>query len=215
MSCCSASSCPGTDRFFTRWARKYAKTYRKSGPDKAQRMLLDAVRRVRNDRAELLDIGCGVGALHLTLLQEGATRATGVDVSEGMLKEAKRLAWEQGFSDRTEYILDDFTRVSDAVADADITMMDKVVCCYEQVDVLVEHSLRKTRRILALTHPRESFVVRLGFFLQITFCRLFRSAFRPYWHDWEQVRAMITAQGFKPVYAGSTFFWDVLVFQRS
>lgn len=215
MNCCSSSSCQGTERFFTRWARKYAKTYRKNGPDKAQRMLLDGIRRVRNDRAELLDIGCGVGVLHLTLLREGATRATGVDVSEGMLKEAKRLAWEQGVMDRTVYVLDDFTRISGDVAEADITMLDKVVCCYEEVDTLLDRSLNKTRRVFALTHPHNSFLVRLGFLLQISLCRLFRSAFRPYWHDWQRVRSVITAHGFEPVYTGSTFFWDVLVFQRS
>lgn len=215
MSCCSVSACPGTNRFFTKWAKKYAKTFRKKGLEKAQRYLLEGIRRVPMRSAEILDIGCGVGALHLTLLKEGASRATGVDVAEGMLAEAKRLAEEMGVLERTSYVLDDFAKVSDNVAEADITILDKVVCCYEHLDDLVEHSLAKTRRLYGLTHPRESALVRVGFVIHIFLSKLFRGTFHPYWHDWHRLRAMISARGFKPVYENSTFFWNVLVFERA
>lgn len=215
MTCCSMTACSGTNRFFTCWAKNYAKQFRKKGLDKSQKYLLEGIARVPMTAPEVLDIGCGVGALHLTLLQHGASRATGVDVAEGMLAEAKRLAEEHRVAERTSYILNDFTSVSHQVSEADITILDKVVCCYEKVDDLVERSLEKTRRIYAITHPKESFVVRWGFLLHIAFSRLFRTAFRPYWHNWQDLRSIISARGFRPVYENSTFFWSVLVFERA
>jgi hypothetical protein len=38
--------------------------------------------------------------------------------------------------------------------------------------------------------------------------------FRPYWHDWEAMRARIAAHGFRLAHEHSTFFWRVLVYQR-
>ncbi|GJQ21611.1 MAG: hypothetical protein HBSIN02_19660 [Bacteroidia bacterium] len=215
MNCCPVSPCPGTNRFFTRWAKNYAKQFRKKGLDKAQQYLLEGIARVPIAAPEVLDIGCGVGAVHLVLLQQGASRVTGVDMAEGMLAEARRLAEEKQLADRTSYIQNDFITISHQVPQADITILDKVVCCYEKADDLVEGSLNKTKRIYAVTHPRESFIVRWGFLLYIAFSQFVRAAFHPYWHNWQNLRSAISARGFRLVYENSTFFWNVLVFERA
>ena len=51
---------------------------------------MEGVRKEPFASKEILDIGCGVGALHITLLHEGAAAATGIDISEGMLQQAKK-----------------------------------------------------------------------------------------------------------------------------
>jgi 2-polyprenyl-3-methyl-5-hydroxy-6-metoxy-1,4-benzoquinol methylase len=212
-SCCSTSySSDGTNRFFSRFSKMYAKQFKKKGLAKEQRLLLDGVKKHPIADATVLDIGCGVGGLHLTLLKEGAARAIGVDMADGMIEKAKTFAEEMGFRDRTEYVLGDFVQMNSP--EADIALLDKVVCCYDDLPRLVEHSTSRTRRIYALTHPRDNALFRTLFKTHIAFARLFRWKFRPYWHDWTILRRQVAEAGFFLVFEGQTFAWQVLVFAR-
>lgn len=215
MAACCSGSCKGTDQFFSRHSQRYIKAFRKKGLDKIQRFLLDGVRRVRNGSSSILDIGCGVGALHLTLLREGATRATGVDISEKMIESARTLSEEFGLSDKTTYIHGDFVAQANEIGKSDVTMLDKVVCCYEDLDSLLRLSLGKTRRVYALTHPRDTLFIKTGYWIQIGIAKLFRMSFHPFWHDWNAMHRQIEDQGFEAVSHNSTIFWQAVVFRRT
>lgn len=214
MTCCSGPECPGTNKFFTRFSAKYAKRFRRKGLEKVQVHLLKGIAHVPVASAEILDIGCGVGALHISLLREGAARAIGIDAAEGMISQARTFAEEHGVQSKVRYVLGDFTRLVDEIPPADITILDKVVCCYENVQELLGRSMEKTRRVFAVSMPRETMIVRWGFSLQIAVAKLFRASFTPYWHDWNELRTSITSRGFRPVYENRTFLWNILVFER-
>ncbi|MEX1140190.1 MAG: class I SAM-dependent methyltransferase [Bacteroidota bacterium] len=214
MTCCNGPECPGTNKFFTRFSSKYAKRFRRKGLEKVQLHILKGIGRVPVPSAEVLDIGCGVGALHIALLREGAVRATGVDAAEGMIKQARAFAEKHGVQERVNYVLGDFTSMAADLPSADITILDKVVCCYENVDELVSRSMEKTRRVYAMSMPRERAIVRWGFLTQIFISKLFKAAFTPYWHDWNDLRTSITSRGFRLVYENSTFLWNIVVFER-
>jgi len=215
-SCCTTqSSTDGTNTFFSRWSKSYAKQFRKKGLAKEQRLLLKSVREEPIAGRNILDIGCGVGSLHLTLLREGAGSAVGVDLAEGMIENAKRFAAEMSLSDRASYVVGDFVEVSESVPDADITMLDKVVCCYKDLDLLLEKSAGRTRRVFALTHPRNTILVEWMFKAHIAFTKLFRMKFRPFWHDWLAMRTRIAELGFRLVSEQATLTWQVLVFTRA
>ena len=94
----------------------------------------------------ILEIGCGVGGLHLTMLKHGASSAVGIDISEGMIEGAKQLSKELGCENRTQYLLGDVVQINGTIADADIVILDKVVCCYENIDALMTTSLSKIGR---------------------------------------------------------------------
>ena len=214
-SCCKTNpSQEGTNKFFSRWSKKYARRFRKGKMEKVQQYLLEGVRKEPVRSMEILDIGCGVGSLHLTLLKEGAAKATGVDIAEGMLEQARKFSEQHGMKERTSYVLGDFVEKTAEVQTADITLLDKVVCCYEDVDALVKESTGKTKRIYALSHPRQSLLMETVFKTQIFFSKLFRTKFTPFWHDWQRVRELIVAQGFKPVYENATIMWQVAVYRR-
>ncbi|MEN8168473.1 MAG: class I SAM-dependent methyltransferase, partial [Pseudomonadota bacterium] len=66
--------------------------FRLFGLEKTQRQLIQGIKQAGLDGAELLEIGCGPGYLHQALLQSGAAHATGVDLAEGMLAEARTSA---------------------------------------------------------------------------------------------------------------------------
>jgi len=204
----------GTNEFFTRFSKKYAKRFRKGKLEKVQRFLLEGVRKEPVTSKEILDIGCGVGSLHLTLLKEGAARAVGVDMAEGMLDKAKQFASQLGMAEKTEYVLGDFVERKNQLGNADITILDKVVCCYEDVKTLMETSTQKTKSIYAFSHPRRSLLMKAIFKTQIFVCSLLRTSFRPHWHDWLWVRSLVTAQGFELVYENATIAWQVAVYKR-
>jgi len=215
MECCRSQFCEGANRFFTRWSRRYARQFRKKGPDKIQKMILEGIGARGSSSRHVLDIGCGVGSLHLTLLKQGAGRATGIDVSNGMLAEARKLSTENNLSHQTQYIEGDFVQVADQVEQSDITLLDKVVCCYDDVESLLHASLEKTTTLYAVSHPRDSILIKPVYKTQIFFARLFRSAFFPYWHDWGALRTTILSRGFVLRYENASFLWSVLVFERT
>ena len=176
--------------------------------------MLDGVRRESVEGANVLDIGCGVGALHLTLLKHGAAQSTGVDMSEGMIQRARKLSGDLGVADRAEYVVGDFVEMEGSILESDVTLLDKSVCCYENVDELVRTSTAKTKRIYALSHPKQNFFMEFAFKSHIALAKLFGWKFHPFWHDWKKLREDVQRLGFELTYSEATPMWQVLVFRR-
>ena len=105
--------------------------------------------------------------------------------------------------------------LADSVEEADITVLDKVVCCYDNFDELVRKSLDKTKRIYALSQPRNGLIAWATFFADIQSAKLLRSDFHPFWHDWPRIYKMVLAAGFEPVYENQTPVWQIVVFRRT
>lgn len=211
MNCCAVS---GTDKFFSKYARQYEKYFRQKGLRPEQRHLVAGIRALGFANADLLEIGCGIGGLHLSLLKEGASRAFGFDISERMIAGARQLAREMGLEARTEYRHGDFVMTHTTAPEAEIAMLDKVLCCYENVRELIAASTTKARRVYAVSYPRESTWVRRFFRTGIFFCKLFRVSFHPHYHSPKEIVRLINAAGFELAYERHTFIWAVQVFQR-
>ena len=213
MSCCCVAS-GGIGRFFGHFARRYRRRYEKRGLEATQRQLVEGLRQAGFEGARLLEIGCGVGYLHQQLLRDGAMRALGVDISEAMLVQARELARAAGLADRAEYRQGDFVELAGDIGPVDVTLLDKVVCCYPDAEALVTKSLAKTRRVYALTYPRDHVFSRVGTRGLNVFLWLMRSAYRTYVHDPRRIEAWITAAGLKKRYENRTFIWLTQVYMR-
>jgi len=214
-SCCqSPRDYSATSAFFDRWSAKYAKPFRKGKLDRIQGYLLHGISRHSVEHASILDIGCGAGQIHLTLLKQGAARSLGVDLSNAMLDQARGFAARDGLLDRARYVKGDFTQLADSIEDTDITVLDKVVCCYENLDDLVLKSIGKTTGLLALTHPQENLLNETLFKGHKALARLLKWDFHPFWHDWSAMKEMVCRQGFALRYERSTILWHALVFER-
>ena len=104
--CCTPSpGTEGTNKFFSKQATRYMKKFRKKGLAKEQRYLIEGILSAGISGTSVLEIGCGVGGVHLTLLNHGASSATGIDIAEGMLNGAKELAREMNLGDRAKLFL--------------------------------------------------------------------------------------------------------------
>ena len=211
MNCCCLDA---TGKFFDKQARRTEKYFRKKGLRPEQKLLAEGILQHGQRDAEILEIGCGVGALHLSLLKEGAVKATGFDISEEMIAAARKLSAEMGFATRASYARGDFVTMEKDAPKANVTILDKVICCYENVDELIALSTAKTRRLYAVSYPRENPVVRLAFRFIIAMSKLFRLAFHPYYHEPNHVQKLIVVNGFEKIYEQHTLIWAVQVFKR-
>jgi magnesium-protoporphyrin O-methyltransferase len=216
MSCCcvpNGAAVEGTNEFFNSQASRYKKFFQKKGLHKEQRYLVDGIRRSGMAGAEILEIGCGVGGLHLSLLKAGAAKATGFDISEKMIATARQLAIEMGLQDRAQYWRGDFVAMHENAPMADVTVLDKVICCYENARELISRSTAKTRRLYAVSYPRQSAFVRFGFRSMKFFLKLLRETFHPYYHEPQQIQHWIAENGFEKVYEKTTTIWLIQIFQ--
>src|SRR5712692_6117819 len=128
MDCCPAE---GTDKFFSRWSNTYRKRFQKKGLEKGQKYLVEGITKSPIISKTILEIGCGVGALHLSLLQRGAAASVGIDIAEGMINEARQLSRDLDLEPQARYYVGDFVTMDGEIPLSDITILDKVVCCYE------------------------------------------------------------------------------------
>lgn len=211
MSCC----CPearSAGKFFSLFARNYRKRYAKKGFEKSQTQLVEGIRQAGFQDASLLEIGSGVGYLHQTLIEDGAATAVGIDLSPKMIAEAEAGAEEKGLSDRVRYIQDDFVSMDEVLKPVDITIMDKVVCCYPDADGLVHKSLEYTRRVYALTYPRDRWFTRAGSRIIAGIFFLLRIQYRSYVHNPKMIESWIKGEGFMKKYENQTTAWLTQVY---
>lgn len=212
MSCCCPHS-RSASRFFSFFARSYRRRFSRQGFEPSQQQLLEGLEQAGYQDASLLEIGSGVGHLHLSLLEQGAATATGIDLAPAMIEEARRWASERGLGERASYQVADFMDM-DEPASADITILDKVICCYPDAEGLSRRSLAHTHRTWAVTYPRRIWYTRLGEKVGRLLMWLLRSDFRPYVHDPARIEAWAAQAGFKKVFEKQTFIWLSQIYCR-
>lgn len=213
MSCCCPHSKSG-GRIFSFFARSYRRRFTKKGFEPSQVQLMSGLEQVGYQNSSLLEIGSGVGYLHQMLLEQGAKTAVGIDLSPDMLKEARDWANEKGLSDRIEYIQGDFIELLDQVNTADVTILDKVVCCYPDAELLVKSSVAKTSRVYALIYPRNRWFIKIAVEITAFALKLIRSDFRPYVHNPDNVESWIVDLGFKKAYQKNTIIWLTQIYTK-
>jgi magnesium-protoporphyrin O-methyltransferase len=212
MSCCQPQE---FEKFFDRKsARKDLAHYRRKGPEKETRILIDALRRQGVQGLTLLDIGGGVGAIPHALLEAGAGPATGVEASSAFVEAAREEAERRKLSSRIDNLHGNFVELAPRVPPADIVTLDKVICCFPDVERLVSLSAERARRIYGLVYPRTSRLVRAVLYLENLYFRLTRFPFQVYVHPDETVQAILAGQGFRRTFDHRGMLWQVAVYTR-
>lgn len=201
--------------FDQRTAERDRDRYRRAGPDRTTRLLLDLVRQHGVPGATVLDVGGGIGVIDHELLRAGAAGAVLVDASAAYLATARQLARERNELDRLEIVEGDFTRVAATLDPADIVTLDRVVCCFGDADRLVGLSAARARRAYGLVLPRDRWVIRVGIRVLNLISRLRGERFRAYAHPNGRIDALVAAEGLRPRDERRTFFWRVVVYDRA
>jgi SAM-dependent methyltransferase len=212
-ACGPGCTCAGNE-FGERQARRDLATYRRRGPDRTTTWLIDGLKAGGVDGLSVLDIGAGVGAVHLELLASGAAAATDVDGSPAFVAAARDEAARRNVADRVRHEVGDFVALAPSIEPADLVALDRVVCCYPDMAALVHAAAAHARHRLGLVYPRDTWWIRAGATVLNAFARLFRQKVTAYIHPTAAVEDIIRAAGFEPRSRRSTLFWQVAVFER-
>src|SRR4051812_2141682 len=151
MGCCDPSRYGKL--FNQRFARRVARRYRKRGLDKHSQHIADFLRAKGLEGASVLEIGGGVGEIQVELLKAGAARSVNLELSEEYEGEARRLAEENGLADRIERRFHDIAADPDGVAPADVVVLNRVVCCYQDYERLLGAAADHATRLLVFSYP--------------------------------------------------------------
>jgi magnesium-protoporphyrin O-methyltransferase len=163
----------------------------------------------------LLDIGGGVGGIQNALLNGGVIQASYVDASSAYVQAAQEEAIRGEIDDRITFLQGDFVDLAEDIPTADIVTLDRVVCCYDDMQALVKLSAEKASKIYGLVFPRDLWLVRLLLPIANFFLSLRGTPFRIFIHRTEQVDQIVREEGLEPVYYQKAGFWQILVYNRN
>ncbi len=207
--------CQGIEEFFDeKEAESELSRYRRKGPDKTTRMLIDAVGEGGVEGKTLIDIGGGVGTIQHELLSAGATRAVSVEASRAFTRAAIQVGEEQGHADRIDHRHGNFVDIADDIEPADIVTLDRVICCYHDAESLVDLSSQKARSFYGLVYPRDNPMMRVALRMANLLYWLSRSQFRVFAHRSSLIDSIVRRNGLRPRFYRKTLFWQVAVYSR-
>jgi len=215
--CCPADVDPRIARYFDRRNQR-----RRTGAEKYQmgsvtRGLLDALVELGPKNHTVLEGGCGPGALVVGLLEAGASSGTGIDLSSEAIEYARQRATDAGVSDRATFIVGDA-----AIAEQpphDWVVLDKVICCYPDMDGLLRRMIAEAKSVFAFSVPVSSgwrgALIKGYLALESAMLRVLRRPIPAYIHPIGEIEGRLYSAGFASVRSENLGFWHVGVFARA
>ncbi len=196
-------------------AAKDLAAWRRSGPRRATRELIDAVLEQGVEGATVLDVGAGVGIIHTTLLEAGAARAIDVDASREYLATARAEAERRGLAGRVDYRYGDLVELAADLPAVDVVTLDLVICCYPYLGPLLEAATRSRPRLLGLVYPRDTWWM-IGY-MRLDNVRyvLTRSPARWFIYRHSQVRQVLADAGYAEIHDGGSAALRVAVYRAA
>ncbi len=212
MNC---GQCAGIEEVFNnKTAVKDIKRYRKKGAGKSTQRLINALIRHKEDGLSLLDIGGGIGAIQNELLKGGLDKVISVDASEAYLKIAKSEAERQGHLEKIQYYHGDLVEVAKNIEAADIVTLDKVVCCYDDVDGILSQSLQKANKYYGIIFPKDSWPGELLPLIGNLYFKIRGIPFRAYLHSVKHIEDVVSSAGFERVFYHRSFIWLIALYRK-
>ena len=182
-SCCGPDPDGYRQVFDSSRARKVAERFRGGGLDPNARRIVEFLETLGIEGASVLDVGGGVGQLHVELLRRGAARATSVELIDSYDAQADALARELELSSRVTRLHGDIATDPDLVGSHDIVVLHRVVCCYPNASRLLAVAAARASRALVFSYPPRNLVSRSLFGAENLTRRARGQTFRVFVHD--------------------------------
>lgn len=165
----------------------------------------------------LLELGCGRGSLLLQLVQAGAARATGIDLSPASIDEARDRFEGARLAERAQLSVGDAARVR--LEPHDWVILDRVLCCYPDVERLLANTLPAARHIYAFTVPTSrgwrGVAARLKEWFENAWNSLHGRSCPGYVHDLDLIENRLATAGFSLRQRAHRRLWHIAVYERA
>jgi len=164
----------------------------------------------------VLDIGCGTGFFALETMRHGAASSVGIDLSAEAIREANEYAREAGFQDMAKFEV--ANAASERLPSSDVVVMDKVLCCYPDVDALLKTASGSSRELLGFVVPRDEGwmkpFMRCGAAMINTVEKLRRTGVKFYLHPLNSIDRQLVENGFQQLSKTKSRIWLVYLYKR-
>lgn len=196
-------------------AREEAADYRQKGLSKRERKFVALFAGRLSDSADLLEVGGGAGAIQHELLRDGKIQhVTGIDASSGYLTAAGENAEHFELADRVDYRHADFALDDGQVDSAELVILDRVICCYPDLDSLLGKAATRASNLLAISYPIDRWYTRTVVAVINAGLTLFGSGYHPYVHRQEDIDEIAANAGLKPAATVRHTFWRHQLYER-
>jgi magnesium-protoporphyrin O-methyltransferase len=180
--------------------------------------LLELLSDVGRTSPSVLDLGCGTGTTAIRLARDGAGPVTGVDLSQTSIDIARRRAAVAGLSeDRIWFEVADASSAN--LEPRDWVVLDKVICCFDDMPRLLVNASSAASHRLAFAVPDSrgwrGAVNAVAVRAENVWNRLVRRAYTPgYVHDLHDVDGVLTGAGLRRVRDSVRGLWYAAVYER-
>ena len=202
------------DTFGDRFARKMARRYRLRGLSRSERAIVRFLKDRGIEGASVLEIGGGLGELHVELLRHGAARATNLEISTKYEPEAAQLLEHSGLAGRVDRRFLDIAQEPDEVEPADIVVLHRVVCCYPDYERLLGSAAGKAGRLMVFSHPPRNRLTRAMLWFDNARRKLKGDTFRTFAHQPGDMIDVAVRSGLRATYGWRGIGWCVVGLER-
>lgn len=178
--------------------------------------LLDLLRDAPTRRPSVLELGCGTGGLGVALLEMGASRVTGIDLSAASVDVARRRAVAAGYAAQATF------RVGNAADGGfqrhDWVVLDRVICCFGDAERLVRTAVDAANERISISLPESRGwrgLVNRPLWAAESVWDMLRGGCRGYVHDLRRIEAWLAAAGFRPSESRHAGLWHLGTYDRS
>lgn len=200
--------------FSERAAHRTARRFLRWGLRGSAGELADAVAGAGVEDATILEVGGGVGGIHVDLLRRGAAAAINVELSPSWEEPAMHVLSQKGLENRVDRRVGDFVAVADDVPGADVVILHRVLCCYPDWPAMLGAALEKAQRLVAFTVPVDRWWTRVAIAAGNALLRARGRDFRAFVHPPQRMVRAIGAAGLHVRSDRSGLVWRTVVAER-
>lgn len=178
--------------------------------------LLDLLRDVPLRRPSVLELGCGTGGLSVGLLDMGAVRVTGIDLSPASIDVAGRRALDAGYAEQASFEVGNAANAP--LEPHDWVILDRVFCCFGDSERLADRAIELARERIGISLPESrgwrGFINRLLWAAENVWDRL-TGGCRGYVHDLRRIERRLAAAGFRASASSRIGLWHIGIYERA
>jgi predicted TPR repeat methyltransferase len=212
----SECQCQGIESTFDRdLAASQLRRLQSRGPQRTTALLVEALRRHGVAGKTAIDVGGGVGAIPQALLASDAAFVTDVDASSAYLETARTEAQRLGYGPRSRFLHGNFVDLAPGLEPADIVTLDRVICCFDDMEALVGSSADKARALYGLVYPSDTLLARIGVRVANAVQQVRGRPFRIFAHSSRAVESIVEGRGLSRIFHATRGIWQVTVYARA